>query len=101
MPPRAPKESAKERRAREARERDALSSASALAAPTLGLLRIAISPWGEVEVDGKSIGTSPPLTELRLPEGAHQIVVRNADLPALNTTVNVTASQPTTLKHKF
>ena len=90
-----------ERRAHAPRGPDARSSASTLAAPTLGLLRIAISPWGEVEVDGKAIGTSPPMTELRLPEGAHQIVVRNADLPALTTTVNVTASQPTTVKHKF
>jgi serine/threonine-protein kinase len=98
------KETAKEKRAREARERDARSaattSAAAVQVPT-GILRIAISPWGEVEVDGRRVGTSPPLTELNLPAGRHQIVVRNTDLPPYSTTVNVTADQPVTLKHKF
>ena len=99
-----PKETPKEKRTREARERDARSAAAIAAAsvpaPT-GILRIAISPWGEVEVDGRRVGTSPPLTELNLPAGRHQIVVRNTDLPAHSTTVNVTADQPVTLKHKF
>ena len=101
----APKETPKERRAREAREREAARVASAAAAPAAsvarGLVRIAVSPWGELEVDGKPAGTSPPLTELSLTEGRHQIVIRNADLPPHNATVNVTADQPITLKHKF
>ena len=103
-PKEAPKETPKEKRARETRERDARSAAATPAAPVpvaTGLLRIAISPWGEVEVDGRRVGTSPPLTELNLPAGRHQIVVRNTDLPAFGTTVNVTADQPVTLKHKF
>ena len=70
-------------------------------APSTGTVRIAISPWGEIEVDGRAAGTSPPLTELTLPAGVHQIVVRNADLPAHSVQVNVTADQPVTLKHKF
>jgi serine/threonine-protein kinase len=99
-----PKEAPKERRAREARERDARVAPTAPApiAPTArGLVRIAISPWGDIEVDGKPAGTSPPLTELSLTEGRHQIVIRNADLPPHNATINVTADQPVTLKHKF
>ena len=95
-----PKETPKERRAREAREREARSAAAAAPAPK-GLVRIAISPWGEVEVDGRAAGTSPPLTELSLPEGRHQIVIRNTDLPPHSTIVNVTADQPVNLKHKF
>jgi len=99
-----PKETPKERRAREARERETRGAAGAPTAavpvPT-GLVRIAISPWGEIEVDGRGVGTSPPLTELNLSAGRHQIVVRNTDLPAFSTTVNVTADQPATLKHKF
>ena len=101
----APKETAKERRAREARERAARSSTQATSATPApipnGLVRIAISPWGEVEVDGKPAGTSPPLTELSLPQGKHQIVIRNTDLPPHRAVVNVTADQPVTLKHKF
>jgi len=100
----APKESAKERRAREARERDARLAAAAqnaAAPPPRGLVRIAVSPWGEVEVDGKPAGASPPLTELSLPEGRHQIVIRNTDLPPLSMVANVSADQPVTVKHKF
>jgi len=97
------KETTKERRAREARERAARTAAAQAPAapPARGLVRIAISPWGEVEVDGRSAGTSPPLTELSLPEGRHQIVIRNTDLPAHTAIVTVTADQPVTLKHKF
>lgn len=96
----ATKETPKERRARERDARSA-STPTPAAAPARGLVRIAISPWGEVEVDGKPAGTSPPLTELSLTEGRHQIVIRNTDLPAHTAVVNVTADQPVTLKHKF
>ena len=101
-PKERPKESPNERRTREAREHEARLAGAAAAAPlATGVLRIAVSPWGEVEVDGKAAGTSPPLNELNLPEGAHQIVIRNADLPAHSVQVNVTAGQATTVKHKF
>ena len=64
-------------------------------------VRIAVSPWGLVEVDGTSSGAAPPITELTLAEGKHQIVVRNGDYPAYTTQVNVTAGQIVTLRHKF
>jgi serine/threonine-protein kinase len=107
----APKESLKDRRAREVREREARVAAAkpAVAKPAAkpgvplptGLVRIAVSPWGQVEVDGTSAGTTPPLNELTLPEGKHQITLRNEDFPAFSTTVNVVAGQPVSVKHKF
>jgi eukaryotic-like serine/threonine-protein kinase len=103
-PKEASKETPKEKRAREARERDAKAAAlaaSAAAPAPNGVVRIAVSPWGEVEVDGKTAGTSPPLTELSLSPGRHQIVIRNSDQPPHSVVVNVTADQPVTLKHKF
>ncbi len=91
-------------RSRETRERTARTAAATAAAaapvPT-GVLRVAISPWGEVEVDGRRVGTSPPLNEFSLPAGRHQVVVRNTDLPPHSVTVNVSADQPVTVKHKF
>ncbi|MEO8807118.1 MAG: serine/threonine-protein kinase [Burkholderiaceae bacterium] len=98
-PKEAPKESPREKRLREAREAKA-SAMPAAPLPT-GIVRIAVSPWGEVEVDGRSVGTSPPLSELTLPEGRHQIVIRNTDFPALSTNVIVTPGQPFSLKHRF
>ena len=102
----APKETPRDRRAREAHERevreaDARAASNRLIAPATGTVRIAISPWGLVEVDGTSSGAAPPITELTLAEGKHQIVVRNGDYPAYTTQVNVTAGQTVTLRHKF
>ena len=101
-PKEAPKESPKDKRLREAREREPAkgSTTPATQLPT-GLVRIAVSPWGEIEVDGRAVGTSPPINELTLAEGRHQIVIRNTDFPALSTSVIVTPGQPFSLKHKF
>ena len=96
------KETAREKRLREAREREAKpGTVTAAAPPPTGIVRIAVSPWGEIEVDGRPLGTSPPINELALSEGRHQIVIRNTDFPALATTVIVTPGQPYSLKHKF
>jgi len=100
------KESAKERRAREAREREARERDQRLAATqpavvATGIVRIAISPWGQVEVDGAASGAAPPLTELTLAEGRHQIVVRNGDFAPFVASVNVVAGQTTSIRHKF
>jgi serine/threonine-protein kinase len=102
----APRESAREARARESRQRelravDARLANAPLAAPPTGTIRIAISPWGNVEVDGAPAGAAPPLTELTLAEGRHQIVVRNGDFAPFVASVNVTAGQTTSLRHKF
>ncbi len=66
-----------------------------------GSVRIAVSPWGNIEVNGTPVGTTPPLNELTLPEGRHQIVIRNADFPPYSATISVAPGQPVNLKHKF
>jgi serine/threonine-protein kinase len=99
------RESAKDRRTREARERDARERdariAANLVAPATGTVRIAISPWGLVEVDGAASGAAPPITELTLAEGRHQIVVRNGDYAPHTVSINVTAGQTISVRHKF
>lgn len=95
--PAAPKETLKERRAREARER----AARPAAAVATGVLRIAVSPWGNVEVDGKPVGTAPPLNELTLPEGRHTVTIRNDEFPPYSASVNIVPGQPAALKHRF
>lgn len=88
-------------RLRERETRSAAVAAPAPAAVPLGTVRIAVTPWGNVEVDGAPVGTTPPLNELTLSEGRHQITVRNADFPPLSTVVTVTPGQPVTLRHRF
>jgi serine/threonine-protein kinase len=70
-------------------------------APATGTVQIAVSPWGNVEIDGVPAGTTPPLTRLTLPVGTHTITIRNADFPPYTTTLEVTADQPVTLRHRF
>lgn len=66
-----------------------------------GVVQLAVSPWGQVEVDGKPMGTSPPLTRLTLTSGNHTITVRNTDFPAYTATVTVDGESPVTLRHRF
>lgn len=70
-------------------------------APANGSLQLAISPWGQVEVNGQPAGTTPPLTRLSLPEGTHTITVRNEDFPPHTITVQVSADKPVTVRHRF
>jgi eukaryotic-like serine/threonine-protein kinase len=72
-----------------------------VAAAAPGVLQLAVTPWGQVEVDGRAMGTTPPLTRLTLPAGAHQIVVRNGDYPAHTVNVTVGEDKPVTLRHRF
>ena len=72
-----------------------------VAATPTGSVQLAISPWGQVEVDGSPAGIAPPLTRLTLPEGTHTITVRNEDFPPYTTTVQVLADKPLTLRHRF
>ena len=77
------------------------TAAAAPAAVATGTLQLAISPWGEVEVDGRAVGLAPPLNRLTLSAGAHQVVVRNADFPPFTTTVQVEADAVTVVRHRF
>lgn len=98
----APQESSAARAVRSNPAR-ATTGAGAGAAATLaqGELRLAITPWGEVEVNGQPAGTTPPLTRLTLPAGRHQVTVRNADLPPYSVTIEVVADEPVTVRHRF
>lgn len=48
-----------------------------------GTVQINVQPWGEVWVDGKNHGASPPLKKLDLPVGEYRIELRRPNQPAL------------------
>jgi eukaryotic-like serine/threonine-protein kinase len=78
------------------------AQAASSAAPTgFGRVRLAVSPWGEVEVDGRKEGVSPPLLSLNLSPGEHTIVVRNADFAARTFRVRVEADKTERVVHRF
>jgi serine/threonine-protein kinase len=65
------------------------------------VLTLAIAPWGQIYVDGKSRGVSPPLQELELTPGRHRIEVRNAASEPHAVTVNAKPGERLRIKHKF
>lgn len=64
-------------------------------------LNLAITPWGEIFVDGQSHGVSPPLLELKLSPGKHTIEVRNTGFAAYTETVELSVDKPVKIRHKF
>gem|GEM_PF-1068622 len=71
------------------------------ATKTTAVVNLAVTPWGEIYVDGKQQGISPPLRELSLPLGKHIIEIRNTGFPIYQETINVSATASLKVKHKF
>jgi eukaryotic-like serine/threonine-protein kinase len=86
---------------RDTRATTVAAPAAAATAVITGTVQMAISPWGQIEVDGSAAGTTPPLTRLTLSEGQHTITVRNEDFAPYITTVQVSADKPVTVRHRF
>lgn len=64
-------------------------------------LRLKISPWAQVRVNGKSVGVTPPLNQLKLPMGTHTIELRNPGFEAFRQVIELTDEQLVTLSHDF
>jgi len=64
-------------------------------------LALAVSPWGEVFIDGDSKGTCPPLTEVRLTPGKHTIEIRNTNFTPYSQAVELRANSRLQIKYKF
>jgi class 3 adenylate cyclase len=77
------------------------STPSAAPPPPSGTIQLAISPWGEVIVDGKRRGVSPPLQELELPPGNHTIEIRNTTFPTKVAKITVRSGESVRLRHRF
>jgi len=70
-----------------------------IAAPAT--VSFAISPWGEVHVNGKMRGISPPLRNVDLTPGRHRIEIRNADFPPHVEIVDARSGSRIRIRHKF
>jgi hypothetical protein len=60
-----------------------------------------IKPWGEIFVNGKSQGVSPPKKFIKLDPGKYKIEFRNTTFPAHAESVDVKAREEITLRHRF
>lgn len=65
------------------------------------LVTLAISPWGEVYVDGEKQGVSPPLRTVTIPPGPHKIEIRNTGFPSRIETIDAAPGGKIAIKHKF
>jgi len=52
-------------------------------------------------VNGNSLGTTPPLTSIELPEGLHRIDVSNPAAAPVTKTVQVKKGEPVVISHQF
>ena len=73
------------------------------APPTASNARVelAVLPWGEVLIDGKSRGVSPPLRTLEIPPGSHTIELRNSTFPSHVQKVDVKSGEAVRIRHRF
>lgn len=65
------------------------------------VLNFSIYPYGEVFVDQVSYGKSPPLRELQLEPGAHEVELRKKGYPAYRTVVEMEPGNTSTLAYAF
>jgi hypothetical protein len=84
-----------------AAQKPVAAAVPAAAAKKSGRLEISVAPWGEVLVDGKSRGVSPPLRELEIAAGPHTIEIRNSTFPARVEKVQIKPGEATKIRHRF
>ena len=60
-----------------------------------------IAPWGEVFVNGKSQGVSPPRKFIKLDPGKYKIEIRNTSFPVKMENLDLKPRDEITLRHRF
>src|SRR5688572_30569217 len=60
-----------------------------------------IQPWGEIFVDGKSRGVTPPMKSLKLSPGKYKLEVRNTTFPVHAENLDLKARDEVTVRHRF
>jgi hypothetical protein len=71
------------------------------AAGGTGTVKLTITPWGEVYVDGKHRGDVPPMYEMSLSAGKHRIEIRHLDFPPYVRTLDIAPGARVDIKHWF
>jgi len=64
-------------------------------------LVFAVQPWGEIYVNGKSRGVTPPMKSLKLEPGKYKVEVRNTTFTPHVENLDLKARDEVTVRHKF
>ncbi len=107
-PPKSPKTAAVAEAPLETTERseipaetESLPVAAPKAAPTLATLSFAVAPWGEIYVDNKKVGVSPPMSEVKIAPGRHKVEIRNTYFAPYSKTIVVKPDANKKIRHRF
>lgn len=65
------------------------------------VLTLSVQPWGEVYMDGKLQGVSPPLLELQVVAGTHKVEIRNSSFPVYIEVVKAKPGAKIKIQHSF
>lgn len=65
------------------------------------VVSLAILPWGEIYLDGKKQGVSPPLMELQVVAGRHTLEIRNSTFPVYKKVIRVAPGANIKIRHSF
>ena len=66
-----------------------------------GRLELAVTPWGEVVVNGQRRGVSPPLRVVELAPGSHTVEIKNSTFPSHVEKVEVKSGEAIKIRHRF
>jgi hypothetical protein len=64
-------------------------------------LLLQVLPWGEVYVDGKLMGVSPPLRSVDVKAGRHVVELRNTSFPPYTELVVAKPAEKIRIRHRF
>ncbi len=81
--------------------RSKVSKNPKIAVPAKANLNFTVLPWGEVFIDGKSRGASPPLKKIKLSPGRHRIEIKNSTFSSYRKMVKLKAGETMKIRHKF
>lgn len=65
------------------------------------VVSLVVQPWGEIYLDGRMQGVSPPLLELQVVAGKHEIRIRNTTFPVFTQVIRVKSGEKIKIRHKF
>jgi hypothetical protein len=60
-----------------------------------------VLPWGEIYIDGKLRGTTPPVNSVALSPGRHRIEVRNSARPPYVSYTTLEPGDVRPIRHHF
>jgi class 3 adenylate cyclase len=65
------------------------------------IIALAVSPWGEIYVNGTRLGVTPPVNVVEVNPGRVEVEIRNSGFPSHFATLELTPGQQVRVKHKF